>query len=83
MKTVNPLSQLYINRKFQKYISLVFAIVTASFARSLFIAFKNDEWCHFVVRIGSPVETPEWSFEGWVNSAFSVTQLAWFSLGKI
>ena len=21
---------------------------------SLFITYKNDEWCHFVVRIGSP-----------------------------
>ena len=83
-RTVNPLSQLYINRKFQKYISLsICHCHRASFMRSLFIAFKNDEWCHFVVRIGSPVETPEWSFEGWVNSAFSVTQLAWFSLGKI
>ena len=53
-RTVNPLSQLYINRKFQKYISLsICHCHRASFMRSLFIAFKNDEWCHFVVRIGS------------------------------
>ena len=38
--------------------------------RSLFIAFKNDEWCHFVVRIGSSIETPKWSFEEWVASVF-------------
>ena len=84
IRTVNPLSQRYINRKFQKYISVSICHGhRASFMRPLFIAFKNDEWCHFVVRIGSPVETPEWSFEGWVNWAFSVTQLAWFSLGEI
>ena len=34
---------------------LVFAIATASFMRSLFTAFKNNELCHFVVRIGSLV----------------------------
>ena len=50
--TVNLVSRLYINGKFQKCKS-VFAIVTASFMRSLFTAFKNDELCHFVVRIGS------------------------------
>ena len=84
IRTVNPLSQRYINRKFQKYISVSICNGhRASFMRSLFIAFKNDEWCHFVVRIGSPVETREWSFEVWVASAFSVTQPAWFSLGKI
>ena len=59
MRTVNPLSELRINRKFQKYIS----IVTECLMRSLFIAFKDDEWCHFVVPIGSPIETPKWSFE--------------------
>ena len=53
-RTVNPLSQLYINRKFQKYISVsICPCHRASFLRSLFIAFKNDEWCHFVVRTGS------------------------------
>ena len=55
MRIVNPLSQLYINRKLQKYISVsICHCHRASFMRSLFIAFKNDEWCHFVVRIGSP-----------------------------
>ena len=53
-RTVNPLSQLYINQKFQKYISVsICSCHRTSFERSLFIAFKNDEWCHFVVRIGS------------------------------
>ena len=28
--------------------SLVFAIVTGSFMKSLFIADKNDEWCHLM-----------------------------------
>ena len=55
MRTVNPLSQLYISRKLQKYISVsICHCHRASFTRTLFIAFKNDEWCHFVVRIGSP-----------------------------
>ena len=72
MRTVNPLSQLYINRKFQKYISVsICHCHRAPFMRSLFIAFKNDEWCHFVVRICSPIETLNWSFEEWVASAFS------------
>ena len=53
-RTLNPLSQLYINWKFQKYISVsVCPCHRASFMRSLFIAFKNNEWCHFVVLIGS------------------------------
>ena len=70
-RTVNPLSQLYINRKFQKYISVsICHCHRAPFMRSLFIAFKNDEWCHFVVRIGSSIETPKWSFEEWVASVF-------------
>ena len=34
-------------------------------------SFKSDEWCHFVVRIGSPVEGPKWSFDEWAASAFS------------
>ena len=72
MKTVNPLSQIYINRKFRKYISVSISHChRASFMRSLFVAFKNDEWCHFVVRIGSPTETHKWSFDEWVASAFS------------
>ena len=55
MRTVNPLSKLYINLKFQKYISVsIQHFLRASFMRSLFIAFKNDEWYHFVVRISSP-----------------------------
>ena len=72
MRIVNPLSQLYINRGLQKYISVsICHCQRASFMRSLFTAFKNDEWCHFVVRIGSPIETLNWSFEEWVASAFS------------
>ena len=68
MRTVNPLSQLHSNRKFQKYMSVsICHCHRASFMRSLFIAFKNDEWCHFVVRIGSTIETPKWSFEEWVT----------------
>ena len=55
MRTVNRLSQLNINRKFQKYISVSICYYhKASFMRSLFIAFKSDEWCHFVVRFDSP-----------------------------
>ena len=56
MKTVNPLSQQCINRKFRKYTyANICHCHRASFMRSLFFAFKNDKWCHFVVRIGSPV----------------------------
>ena len=52
---MNPLSQLYINWKFQKYISVsICHCHRAFFMKSLFIAYKNDEWCHFLVRIGSP-----------------------------
>ena len=52
--TVNPLSQLYINWKFQKYISFnICPCHRTYFMRSLFIAFQNDKWCHFVVRICS------------------------------
>ena len=39
---------------FKNIYLLVLAIVRGLFMRSLFIAFKNDEWCHFVARIGSP-----------------------------
>ena len=67
MRTVNPLSQLYINLKFQKCISVsICQCHRASFIGSLFIAFKNDEWCHFVVPITSPIETLKRSFEEWV-----------------
>ena len=53
-RTVNPLSQPYINRKFQKYISVTICHChRASFMRSVFIVFKIDEWYHFVIRIGS------------------------------
>ena len=56
MRTVNPLSQLYINRKFQNYICVsICHCHRASFMRSLFIAFKSNEWFNFVVHIGSPV----------------------------
>ena len=47
-----PLSCELSNQKFQNYISVSIAHVTESYIRSLVIAFKNDEWCHFVVRIG-------------------------------
>ena len=39
--------------------------------RSFFIAFKNDEWCNFVVRIRSPIETHKLSFKEWVASVSS------------
>ena len=59
MRTVNHLLQVYVNRKFQKYISVsICHFHRACFKRSLFIAFKNDEWCHFVLRIGSPPFIP-------------------------
>ena len=72
MRTVNPLSQPYIIRKFQKYISIsICHCHKASFIRSLFIAFKNNEWCRFVVRVGSPIESTKWSFKEWIASAFN------------
>ena len=44
MRIVNPLSQLYINQKLKKYISVsICHCHRASFMRSFFIAFKNDE----------------------------------------
>ena len=53
-RTVNPLSQRYINWKLQKYIFVSICPCQASFMRSLLIAFKNDEWCYyFLVCIGS------------------------------
>ena len=43
-------------RKFQKYVCVSNCHChKAFFIKSLFIAYKNDEWCHFVMRIGSPV----------------------------
>ena len=72
MRTVNALSQQYINRKFQKYISVTIChCYRVSLMTSLFTAFKNDECCHFVVRIRSAIETPKWSFEEWLASALS------------
>ena len=72
MRTVNPLSQPCIIRKFQKYISIsICHCHKASFIRSLFIAFKNNEWCRFVVRVGSPIESTKWSFKEWIASAFN------------
>ena len=57
MRIVNPLSRLYINQKLKKYISVsICHCHRASFMRSFFIAFKNDELCHFVVPIGSPIQ---------------------------
>ena len=60
MRTVNSVSQLCINCTFQKYISVsICHCHRESFMRSLFIAFKIDVWYHFVVRIASPVESPQ------------------------
>ena len=60
MRTVNSVSQLYINCTFQKYISVsICHCLRESFMRSLFIAFKIDVWYHFVVRIASAVESPQ------------------------
>ena len=57
LRTLNPLSQLHTNRKFEKYISVsICHCHRASFMRSFFIAFKNDESCHFVAPIGSPIQ---------------------------
>ena len=42
-RTVNPQSQLYINRKFQKYISVSICHCHSVFYESLFIPFKNDD----------------------------------------
>ena len=56
IRAVNPLSQLYINQKFHRYIffTSIYPCHRASFIKSLFIAYKSDEWFHFVVLIGSP-----------------------------
>ena len=55
LRAVNPLSQLDINRKFVKYISIsVYHCRRRYLMNSLVIAYKNDEGCHFVVRIRSP-----------------------------
>ena len=55
IRAVKTLSQLYMNRKFQKYVSVSFCHChRVSLMNSLFIACKNDEWCHFVVCISSP-----------------------------
>ena len=52
---MNPLSELYINRNFQKSISTSIYHHRRGFSmNSLFIAYKNKEWFHFVVRIGPP-----------------------------
>ena len=46
---VNPLSQLDINRKFEKYISIsIYSFHRGSFMNYVFIAYKKDAWCHFV-----------------------------------
>ena len=43
MRIVNPLSQLYIDRKFQKYISVsICQCHRASFMRSLCVAYENE-----------------------------------------
>ena len=56
MKAVDPLSQSYINRKFQKSITVcIYHCQRASFMSSLFIPYKKDKWCNLVVCISSPV----------------------------
>ena len=53
---MNPLSQLYINGKFQKHVSVsIHQCQRASLLNSLLISYKNDEWCQFGVHICSPV----------------------------
>ena len=53
-RTVNPLSQLYIyHSKISKISFGIFHCHRGFFMTSLFIAFKSDECCHFVVGIGS------------------------------
>ena len=43
------------NRKLQKYVSVsICHCHIESFMKSLFIAYRNDERCHFVVHISSP-----------------------------
>ena len=55
IRAVNPLQQLDINQKFQKYVSVsTFHCHRAPFMNTPFIAYKNNEWWHFVVRLGSP-----------------------------
>ena len=55
LRAVNPLSQLDINRKFVKYISIsVYHCRRGYLMNSLIIEYNNDEGCHFVVRIRSP-----------------------------
>ena len=48
--------------------------------RSFFAAFKNDEWCQFVVRIGSPTEAHKGSFEEGLLQPLVIEPI---SLGKI
>ena len=44
IRAVNPLSKLYINRKFQKYVSVsIFHCHRTSFMRSLFVLYK-ERW---------------------------------------
>ena len=39
-----------------QYISVcIYHCLKGSFMNSLFIAYKNNEWCYFVVRISSPL----------------------------
>ena len=62
IKAVNTLSQLFIHQIFQGYISVsayhcrimyFMKFLSLSLSLFFFIAYKNDEWCHFVVRIDS------------------------------
>ena len=51
-RIMNPPSQLYINRKFQKYISVsICHCHRASFMRSLFIAFMNGDILSYVLAL--------------------------------
>ena len=83
MKTVNPLSQFYIDCKLQKYVSVNICHCHSSpFMRSLFIAFKKDPWCHFVVRIGSPTEATVCSLKEWLLQCLVINTTSLVQFGK-
>ena len=78
-RIMNPLSQLYINRKFQKYVSVsICHCYRASFMRSLFIEFMNGDILSYVLALQLKLLC------GVLNSGllYSLQQLAWLSLGK-
>ena len=51
----NKSCEYSITTRYQ-YISVcIYHCLKGSFMNSLFIAYKNNEWCYFVVRISSPL----------------------------